>query len=327
VSFTKQDRIGSRQAPTTRRPGAGPTRKGHWAKWKQKWKTGGVEALYAKRIPGRPGSLSENQLAELAGLVRDHTPADYGFEECLWTKALIAALIEQRFGVLFKPDWAGKLMRRLGFTPQRPVYRADQRDPVKVADWRENLYPAIRDEAAQVGAKIYFGDEAHLRSDYHSGTTWAPAGITPVIQTTGKRESVSMISAIEQHGTIHFNAFTGTCNSSKFIEFCKSLLADDGGKVFLILDNSSIHRSAETKEFVASTEDRLKLFFLPGYSPILNPDEWVWKNVKADRAGRRAKHHPGDLFVIAHQALERLSGAPEIVRGFFRDPHLAYIHQ
>lgn len=292
--------------------------------WKKAWKAEGREVLRAKAVPGRPPAISPERLAEFALLVRDHTPADFGFAEALWTRELIGALVEQRFGVAFTPQWVGTLMRRIGFSPQRPVYRASQQDPVKVKAWREEVYPAIKAEAAQAGATIYFGDEAHLRQDFHAGATWAPVGQTPVVESSAKRESVSMISAIEPRGSIHFSVFTGSCDAERFIEFCKDVLRDDGGTVFLILDNSSIHKANAVKDFVADCEGRLKLFYLPGYSPTLNADEWVWKNVKNDRVGRRVIKRPGELLEFAEAALDRLAAAPHIVRGFFRDPHLAY---
>lgn len=294
--------------------------------WRRKWRSGGKTALAAKPVPGRPGSLSAGQLAELASLIRDHTPADYGFAEALWTRALVAALIEQRFGFSFQPSWTGKLLHRMGFTPQRPKYRATEQDPQKVAAWRTQVYPAIRTEAAQVGATIYFLDEAHLRADYHAGTTWAPAGITPVVQAMGRRDPVTMISAIEQRGRIHFSCFTGIFDKASFIGFCEKVLADDGGTVFLILDGAPSHRAKDVKTFVESTGGRLRLFFLPSYSPTLNPDEWVWSNVKAARAGRRAVQAPGQLHTIAVEALERLAATPDIIRGFFRDPDLDYLN-
>ena len=79
------------------------------------------------------------------------------------------------------------------------------------------------------------------------------------------------------------------------------------------------------KEYVASLDGRLKLFFLPGYSPELNPDEWVWKNVKHDDIKRAGIQRGSELFGIAVRALERLQQLPEVIRGFFRDPALAYI--
>jgi len=293
--------------------------------WKRKWKAGGVDALAARPVPGRPGKLSDEQLRELAFMVRNHTPADYGFAFALWTRPLIGDLIEAQFGCRFQEDWVGKVMHRVGFSPQRPVYRASQQDPEKVREWRQEAYPAIKAEAAQVGATVYFGDEAHLRQDFHAGTTWAPLGQTPVVESSAKREAVSMISAIEPRGSIHFSAFTGTCDAERFIEFCGRMLEDDGGAVFLILDNSPVHHSIAVREYVESTGGRLKLFFLPPYSPTLNADEWVWKNVKNDRAGRQAAKRPGDLFNFACRALDRLAGKPGIVQGFFGDPHLAYI--
>jgi transposase len=72
-------------------------------------------------------------------------------------------------------------------------------------------------------------------------------------------------------------------------------------------------------------KDRIELFFLPPYSPDLNPDEQVWKNVKHDSIYRIVPQRPGHLSEIASQALKALSKAPEKIRGFFADPNLAYI--
>ncbi|GAA2052104.1 hypothetical protein GCM10009839_69210 [Catenulispora yoronensis] len=136
----------------------------------------------------------------------------------------------------------------------------------------------------------------------------------------GRRDPVSMISAIEQRGRIHFTSFTGICDKAAFIKFCQQLLADDGGADFLILDNAPVHRSKDVKAFAEKTDGRLKLFFLPGCCPTLNPDGWVWSNVKAAGAGQRAARIKGEVFCFAIEALERLATAPEILCGFFRDP-------
>lgn len=87
----------------------------------------------------------------------------------------------------------------------------------------------------------------------------------------------------------------------------------------------SFHKTQVVKDYVVSLEGRLKLFFLPGYSPELNPDEWVWKNVKSDDIKRRGIQRGSDLFEIATRSLERLQRLPETIQGFFRDPVLAYI--
>jgi len=164
-----------------------------------------------------------------------------------------------------------------------------------------------------------------VRSDYHAGTTWAPVGRTPVVKSTGTRHAVNMISAVTPKGALRFAVYEGTTDAATFIDFCRRLLHDAPGPAFLIVDGHPAHRAKATKEFVASTDGCRELIFLPGYSPELNPDEWVWKNVKADRIGRASVDDAEDLKTKATRALRRLQRMPRIVRGFFADPHLRYI--
>jgi hypothetical protein len=171
----------------------------------------------------------------------------------------------------------GRLLRTMGLSPQRPLHRAYQQNPEAVQRWKDEEFPAIRATAKAEGATIYFADEAGIRSDYHSGTTWAPVGKTPVVRNTGARYSVNMISAISVQGALRFTVREGTVNAGVFIDFCKRLLHDSDGPVYVVVDGHPSHRAKITTKFVASTDGRLKLFFLPGYSPELNPDEWVWK--------------------------------------------------
>jgi len=177
----------------------------------------------------------------------------------------------------------------------------------------------------QVYTRIYFADEAGIRSDYHSGTTWAPVGRTPVVRGTGARYSVNMLSAVSAQGALRFMVHDGTVNAKVFVDFCKRLLTDAKGPVYLIVDGHPSHRAKAVAEFVASTDGRLRLFFLPGYSPELNPDEWVWKNVKHDRIGKIGVTTKDDLKTKATNALRRLQKLPALVRSFFHDPNLSYI--
>ena len=152
-----------------------------------------------------------------------------------------------------------------------------------------------------------------------------PVGQTPEVKNTGARFSVNMISVVSAKGALRFAVYEGNTNAATFIDFCKRLLHDAPGPVYLILDGHPAHRATATKEFAASTEGRLKLFFLPGYSPELNPDEWVWKNVKHDRIGKTGVTSKQDLKAKAVGALRRLQKRPGLVRAFFADPHLRYI--
>ena len=143
--------------------------------------------------------------------------------------------------------------------------------------------------------------------------------------TTGDRFAVNLISAVTAKGKLRFAAYDGHLNGPVFIDFCRRLLDDTSGPVLLVLDGHPVHRSKAVKQFADSTSGRLRLCFLPGYAPELNPDEWVWKHVKHDRIGRAGVTGPEDLKAKALVALHRLQKLPHLLRGFFRDPSLRYI--
>ena len=293
--------------------------------WLAKYREGGLEALKARPVPGRPPKLSGSQLARLYGLVVGNDPRQLRFAFALWTRAMVRELIRREFSVRLSEVSVGRLLRSLGLSPQRPLYRAYQQNPQAVARWKTEEYPAIRAAAKQAGATIYFVDEAGVRSDYHAGTTWAPIGQTPVVATTGDRFGVNLLSAVTAKGKLRFAAYDGHLNGKVFIDFCRRLQHDTPGPVFLVLDGHPVHRSNAVKEFAASTNGRLRLFLLPGYSPELNPGAWVWKNIKHDRIGRAGVSGPDDLKAKALAALYRLQRLPHLVQGFFRDPNLRYI--
>lgn len=165
-----------------------------------------------------------------------------------------------------------------------------------------------------------------MRTDHHAGTTWSPVGQTPVVIKTGERKSISMVSAISPRGELRFRVQEGSMNADRFIDFLKALLSTVEGKIFLIVDGHPVHRSKKVREFAENQAGgQLKIFFLPPYSPDLNPDEWVWNNVKNDRVARQIIMGKDDLKAKAIGALRRLQKLPGIVRGFFHAPHLSYI--
>lgn len=293
--------------------------------WWEKYRRGGLAELSTKFASGRPTALSDRQMLELRALVIGIDPRQLSFGLALWTRDMIRELIWQRFRVKVSKVTVGRILKKLGMTPQRPLYRAWQQNLEKVREWKEKTYPQIREEAARCGGLIFFADEAGVRTDFHSGTTWAPAGQTPVVTATGERKSITMVSAVSPRGELRFRLHEGSFRASDFIEFCKQLMHDVEGMIFLIVDRGPVHTAGETKEFVEKTQGRLRLFFLPSYSPELNPDEWVWKNVKHDGIGRSAVRSKGEMKAIALSVLRSLQRMPAKVRGFFADPKLAYI--
>lgn len=294
--------------------------------WQKMYREGGLAALSTKIASGRKPLLTDKQLLQLAGWIRKD-PRQLEFDFALWTRKMVRDLIRRKFGVDYSPQNVGRILKMLGFSPQRPVYQALERDQEKRRKWMEEIFPAIRGRAKKEGARIFFADEAGCRTDHHAGTTWAPVGQTPVVDGTGKRESIGMASAISMRGAMHWMVFTGMMNSALFIEYLDRLLHDIRGKIFLIVDRAPYHTSKETREWVAARKHRIELFFLPSYSPDLNPDEWVWKNVKNDYIARVVPNKPGHLSEIADRGLRLLRAAPGKVRSFFADPKLAYIRR
>ena len=294
-------------------------------KWKALYLSGGLDALDVRPIPGGVSKLTEAQTSQLRAWLTGKDPRQFQFDFALWTRKIVGQLLQDKFGVEMTPQGVGKLLRRMGFSPQRPLYRAYQQNPEAVAEWRATKFPAIRAQAQDEGAELYFADESWVRNDHHAGTTWAPVGRTPVVKVSGERDSVNMISAITPRGVLKFDTYRGRFTAEVFIEFLKKLVQETSAPVYVITDNASQHTAKAVARYVASTDGKLKIFFLPPYSPELNPDEWVWNNVKNDQIGRKSVTRKSEFFELVTRALERLQGFPEIIRGFFRDPSLAYI--
>src|SRR3954465_9347410 len=242
--------------------------------WRAPERAEGRQALRAKPVPGRPRKLSDEQLSELAGLIAESDPRDHGFAVALWTRGVIRQLIEARFGVQLTVASVGRTLHELGFSAQRPLYRAEQADPVAGARGKEVEYPTIAAAARATGGTVYFVDEAGVRSDYHTGTTWAPVAKTPAVRTTGARFGLNLISAISAKGALRFSVLTGTLTAAGFIAFLKRLTHDaehnGSNPVYCIVDNHPAHRAKAVDRFVASTDGALRLYRLPAYSPQLN---------------------------------------------------------
>jgi transposase len=293
--------------------------------WQKAYRAHGPQALRTKRTRGPDSKLSDGQMSQLYRLVAGNDPRQLSFGLALWTRGMIQELIFRQFGVRLSIVSVGNILGKLGMSPQRPLYRSYEQDPEKVAEWKERTFPQIQARAKKQGAAIFFADEASVRTNYHAGTTWAPVGKTPVVSGSGRTRSISMVSAVSPRGELHFQVHETGIRQEEFLEFCKMLLADAGRPVFLIMDNSQVHRAKILKTYADQSNGMLTLFFLPPYSPDLNPDEWVWKNVKHDNLGRASVKDESQLAEFANAALVKLKAMQEKIRSFFGDPALRYI--
>ena len=292
--------------------------------WLARYRAGGWDALDAHRRGGRPPKLTARMMAWIYNTVATKDPRQVKFPFALWTSMMVAELIWRQFHIRLSRASVCRLMNQLGLSPQKPLWRAFQKDPERVEKWVKEEYPRILALAQKQKADIFFGDEAGIRSDFHSGKTWAARGKTPIVSTTGARFSCNMISAISPRGAMRFMLIEGKLTSDGFIDFLKRLIHNWPRRVFLIIDSHPVHKSAAVSRFVASTESRLQLFHLPPYSPELNPDEQVWNHLKNHGVGNRPIAGPDHLKHLVLSHLRKLQKLPSLVSSFFRLPETAY---
>lgn len=289
------------------------------------YRKGGWHALHAKVIPGRPPKLTGQQLEWIWKTVSTRNPSQLCFSFALWTRKLIAAVINKQFRLTLSLASVGRLLAQLGLSCQKPLYRADKQEQSLVDQWLEKEFPKIQAAAKRVKAVILFEDEAGVRSTDHRGRTWAPMGQTPVIRTTGARFGFNILSVVSAKGLLRFRIFKGRFTAAVFIDFLKRVLRDIAEPIFLVLDGHPVHRAKAVSRFLQTPQgQRLRFFFLPPYSPELNPDEQVWNDLKNNGIGRQIITGPDDLHAKTRAHLRSLQRRPERIQSFFRMKETAY---
>jgi transposase len=295
-------------------------------KWLRLYRDQGESALRAtKKGPKTGGSLKPWQCAQVVRIITDKCPEQQklpGF--WLWTREAVQHYIKRKFGLELSLSSVGRYLRRWGLTPQKPARRAYQRDAVACQRWMEKEYPAIRQQAKAEKAVIFWGDECGFRSDHQVGTSYSRKGQTPVIPSSGNRFSCNMISAISNTGRLYFKMFDGKFDASVFIDFMGRLIRQTKRKVFLIVDNLQVHKSKPVEKWLSGRGKNIRLFYLPKYSPDLNPDEYLNNDVKSNAVGRRRAASKDDLMANVSGYLRSTQRQPDLVKRFFQERHVQY---
>jgi transposase len=296
--------------------------------WSVRHAQGGDRALSEKKS-GRPlgcgRSLTPAQEAVIQQKLVDHSPDQLKLKFALWNAQAVRALIKQLFLIDMAPRTVRQYLAHWGFTPQRPILRAYEQRPQAVKQWLEEQYPAIQKRAKVEGAEISWADETALSSVEHYPRGYAPRGKTPVlVLSQAKRSRINLISAITNQGKLRFMLYRESLDAQRFIEFLKRLCKEAQRKVFLIVDNLRVHHAKKVAEWVEQNSERIELFYLPSYSPELNPDEYLNADLKARMNAGEVVRTPKAMQSKLLGHLRSLQKQPARIRSYFRHEKIRY---
>jgi transposase len=285
----------------------------------------GLRALRARRASGRPRSLTPRQEGQVFRWINGKDPRQYGLDFGLWTRSVVAELIDRKFGIRLGLTAVGALLAKLGLTPQKPLQRAYQRDPEAIERWQRETYPAIARQAKAAGGDVFFWDESGFRADAVHGRTWGVRGQTPVVERPGQRQSISAASAVNAKGGFWYCTYEGGLTAELFVSLLRKMMRHRPKPVHLVVDGLPAHKTKLVKDYVQSTQGRLTLHILPGYAPELNPDEAVWSHMKRTGVARAPLRKGERLRDKIDAQLAAIKAAPKLIRSFFRAPSVAYV--
>ena len=295
--------------------------------WSKRYSMEGSTGLKSKTrgrryLSGRTLTLAQEW--QLRSVIVGENPRQLSLPFALWNRRAVMQLVKVLFDIEMPIRTVGEYLLRWGYTPQRPMKRALEQNPVKVEQWLNDTYPTIAARAKAEGATIYWGDETAVAEDGHWLRGYAPVGQTPVLAAPSKRHGLSMVSAISNQGLVRFEFIEEAMNTDLFIGFMERLIADSSQKVFLILDNLKVHHAKLVTAWLAERKEQIEVFYLPPYSPEINPDEYLNRDFKTElRSADRATSKKA-LLSKATTFMERLVKTPERVMAYFKHSAVQY---
>jgi len=294
-------------------------------KWLRAHRKRGRDALRSTKAEGPTPKLTEGQKNQVRRWIIGKDPRQYGFDFGLWTRSIIAQMVRERFDVSLTLPSIGRLLSSLDITPQKPLRRAYERNEKEIKQWKEEKYPALRKRAKMRGADIFFLDEVGVRSDSPLGRTYGLKGKTPVVKTSGQRQRINAISAVNAKGAFWYQVYGGMMTAVLFIVMLKDLLKGRRKPVMLVIDGLAVHKAKSVAKYVQSTKGRLELHFLPPYAPDLNPDEFAWSHLKQNGTSKKPLRKNEALRERINTDLAAIKKDKGLVRSFFKAPTVSYV--
>jgi len=295
--------------------------------WIKTWKKGGMEALKvleSGRPAGKGRKLSVEEEREVKRCLIDKCPDQLKLPFALWTRSAVQMLVKDLYGIKMPVRTVGDYLSRWGFTPQKPIRRAYERNEKTVKEWKTEKYPLLVKKAKLEKAEIHWGDETGIRSDDVNARGYAPIGKTPVQRVKGTPEKVNMISSVSNQGQMRFMFYKETMNADLLIKFLKRLTRSVGRKVILILDNLRVHHSKVLKTWLEANKNLIEIFYLPSYSPDLNPDEFMNSDLKSHLNKQPDARAKGKLEKNAFAHMKSVQKKPQHIKNLFQAESVRY---
>ena len=284
----------------------------------------GIKSLESKKASGPKSLLGVRKQRELRRLILKGDPRRYGFEESLWSLRIIAAFVLERFGVSMSRVSISTLLRKLKITPRKPLRRAYERDPAAVEKWKRTDLPRLVRRAKRRNALLLFLDEAGIQSDAPLGTTWGDKGKKTTVTTSGQRQKVNAVSAVSPTGEFKYQLYTCRMNATFFVKVLKTMVKGMQRPCFFVVDGHPSHKARIVRDYIASTKGKVELHFIPPYAPDLNPDEFVWNQIKTHGLSKRPLRKNQSLYERVKSDLSAIKKQPHLVRSFFLSESVGY---
>jgi transposase len=292
--------------------------------WLHRFAVDGYEGLETRQAPGAPPLITEEMDQWLCDTVLIKTPEAFEYNTPLWTSDILAELLERHFGVVVGGPAVNRHLKELGLSYQTPHYYAIEQNPEQLKAFTEEKFQKIQSFAEKVGAETCFEDEAGIDLRERSGKTWGATGCPPKVAVTGKRGRYNVLSAVSPQGSLHYWITDQNITAIVFIFFLQQLIKVYQRPIFLIVDRARYHTSRMVREFIWHHRRQIRIFYLPSYSPEINPDEHVWEEIKDKKLGRATIISKLHLKIKLQTALQALQQNVDRVTSFFYLPDTLY---